>query len=207
MLNQKLKRSLCLALSAAVILGQVMGYAHPFAGSDMQKTVVSAAENTVYPTIASQGSATAPAILHGDKVELVYDNTLQSNVLKLNGDALGEGWLQFPSMFEKDCSDGFTFSMHFLSDDDAEDYTRLFQFSPLPFGTGIAPVYGAPDISVDLNDGTAYRASVFAGRTSVVDDAHRSMFSVNAVPAHIPMWFPTKPYTVKNTTNGVIRLL
>lgn len=44
MLNPKLKHTFCLALSAAVILGQGMGYEHPFAGSDMQKTVVSAAK-------------------------------------------------------------------------------------------------------------------------------------------------------------------
>lgn len=182
MLNPKLKRTLCLALSAAVILEQGMGYEHPFAGSDVQRTVVSAAEDTVNPSVFSQGSASAPAILHGDQAEVMFDSTLQSNVLWLNGDAFGKGWLQLPDMFENGCSDGFTFSMRFSPDDDAEDYTRLFQFSPLPFGTGIAPVYGAPDLSMDLNDGTAYRASVFAGRTSVVDDVHRSMFSEMLFP-------------------------
>ncbi len=182
MLNPNLKRIICLALSAAVMQEQGMGYERAFADADVQKAVVSAAENMVNPTISSQGSAAAPAILHGDQAELIYDDSLQSNVLRLHGDAFGDGWLQLPAMFETDCTDGFTFSMRFLPDADAEDYTRLFQFSSIPFGTGIAPVYRAPDLSMDLNDGTVYRAGVFAGRTSVADDAHCSMFSVNAVP-------------------------
>ncbi len=171
-----LSMAICTALQLGICdRSRILQYA-------VQEYSVHADTNAVNTTIDSEGSADAPAVLHGDNAEIIYDSTLKSNVLHLHGDAFGDGWLQLPALFENGCADGFTFSMRFQLDERAEDYTRLFQFSSIPFGTGIAPVYASPDVSLDINDRTAYRASVFAGRSSITEEDDHAIFNVSAVP-------------------------
>ncbi len=135
-------------------------------------------------SVASQGSKKTDAVIRGGSAQVVYDSTLKSDVLSLDGDAFGAGWLQLPSLFEDGVSDGFSLSMQFQLEDDAENYTRLFQLSSIPFGTGNAPSYSSPDISVDLNNMESYRGSIFVGKTSATadDDAHRSIFNIQSKP-------------------------
>ncbi len=135
--------------------------------------------------VANQGSADGKAVIKGANASVVYDSALKSNVLDLHGDSFGSGWLQLPSdMFGKECDNGFSFSFKFKLDSDAENYTRLFQFSPVPFGAGAAPSYSSPDISLDLKDKKAYRTSIFVGKgtTTENDDKHRAIFDLNTAP-------------------------
>lgn len=150
----------------------------------VQKTTA-AAINYRNANVASLGSESSPAVIKGSSAAVVYDEQLGSDVLKLNGDSFGSGWLQLPSdMFGKGCSDGFSFSLKFKLDSDAGNYTRLYQFSPVPFGAGTAPSYSSPDISVDLKDKKSYRTSVFVGKGSSTenDSKHRAIFDIQSTP-------------------------
>ena len=105
-------------------------------------------------------------------------------VLCLRGSRNGGGWLQLPPMFESGCSDGFTLSMKYRLTDESAKFSRLFQFSPVPFASGKSGSYTSPDISVDLKDRSALRASIFAGSgfDTVNDGKHRSIFDLSAKP-------------------------
>lgn len=140
---------------------------------------------SVEATVGNQGTLTDPAYIRGKNASVTYDSSRKSDVLSLDGNGFGTGWLQLPAMFAADCPDGFTFSMKVSLDEAADSYTRLFQFSSVPFGTGNAPSYSSPDISMDINDKSAYRASLFAGtqRNTEDDDRHRAIFTLDAVPA------------------------
>ncbi|MDD7556194.1 glycoside hydrolase family 97 catalytic domain-containing protein [Ruminococcus sp.] len=135
-------------------------------------------------TVQNQGLRSDPAYIRGSKAIVTYDAARQSDVLSLDGDGFGEGWLQLPALFETGCSAGFTFSMKVMLDAEADNYSKLFQFSSLPFGTGNAPAYSSPDISIDLNDKTSFRASIFAGnrQNTVNDNCHRAIFPLAAEP-------------------------
>lgn len=129
--------------------------------------------------VASCGSAAGAAVIRGSAARVVYDSTRGSDVLSLEGNAFGAGWLQLPALFERPCEDGFSLSMRCALSADAGDYTRLFQLATVPFGTGNANGYNSPDISMDLNgSGLPMRASVFAGKGSTADEAQRAMFTV-----------------------------
>ena len=132
----------------------------------------------------SSGSSGEAAILRGGGAAVEHDSTLGSDVLSLDGNGFGGGWLQLPAMFDSSCSEGFTFSMKYNLSSGASSYSRLFQFSPVPFGTGITSSYSSPDISVDLNDKSAFRASIFAGkqRDTENDKKHRAIFELDSVP-------------------------
>ena len=145
---------------------------------------VNAITNFSNASVASKGSKKEDAVIRGGSAQVVYDSARKSNVLSLNGDAFGDGWLQLPSLFSDGVDDGFTVSMQFQLEADAENYTRLFQFSSVPFGTGNAPSYTSPDISVDLCDMNSFRGSIFVGKNSatVDDDAHRSIFNIQSKP-------------------------
>lgn len=151
--------------------------------SSMQITLPqkSAAAVAVETTVQNQGLRSDPAYIRGSKAIVTYDAARQSDVLSLDGDGFGEGWLQLPALFETGCSAGFTFSMKVMLDAEADNYSKLFQFSSLPFGTGNAPAYSSPDISVDLNDKTGFRASIFAGnrQNTVNDNCHRAIFPLS----------------------------
>ena len=143
--------------------------------SSMQITLPqkSAAAVAVETTVQNQGLRSDPAYIRGSKAIVTYDAARQSDVLSLDGDGFGEGWLQLPALFETGCSAGFTFSMKVMLDAEADNYSKLFQFSSLPFGTGNAPAYSSPDISVDLNDKTGLQQKT-AGTLSVWISAGRS---------------------------------
>ncbi len=133
--------------------------------------------------VSSTGLYDAPAYLRGN-AEVIYSSDVDSNVLSLKGGSFGESWLQLPELFKDGCWDGFRFSMKFCLGSGASDYSRLFQFSTVPFGTGNAPSYTSPDISVDIKNKKAYRASIFAGTytSTADDDMHRGIFDLDAVP-------------------------
>ena len=135
-------------------------------------------------TAESSGTAEASAYLRGSSANVVYDSKLKSDVLDLSGSGFGDGWLQLPEMFDSSCSKGFTFSMKYSLSKDTSSYSRLFQFSALPFGTGVTSSYSSPDISVDVNDKKSFRASIFAGkqRDTENDKKHRAIFELEAVP-------------------------
>lgn len=174
-----MKRQISSILTACAILQTCVS------GSIMQQDKVHAVTDYTNALVSNQGRAgDASAVIRGEAAEVIYDSTIHSNVLHLNGDAYGAGWLQLPALFETGCKDGFTLSMQIRLDEDAEDYTRLFQMSSIPFGTGAAPAYSSPDISVDIADQSAYRSSIFVGRASLVKDdgKHRAMFHLDAVP-------------------------
>ncbi len=144
---------------------------------------VTAAASLSGAQVASVGSAEGSAVIRGSGASVVHDSTLGSDVLLLNGNAFGAGWLQLPAMFAQDCSAGFSFSMRVQLAADSASYSRLFQFATVPLGTGNTNGYNSPDISIDLNDKTAFRASVFAGKAETENDGkHRSIFTLGAAP-------------------------
>ena len=132
----------------------------------------------------STGTQTAAACLRGSGAEIVHDAARDSDVLDLHGTRFGDGWLELPALFGDGCSEGFTFSMQCRLSGDTPDYSRLFQFSPLPFGTGNAPSYSSPDISMDVQDKAAFRSSLFAGTgfSAADDKRHRAIFSLDVAP-------------------------
>ena len=177
------KRAACL-LTAAAISMQAGSTGIPLLSGLRAQQSVSAVTNYAGASVASKGSDPAPAVIRGSGASVVYDSALKSDVLALSGTGFGSGWLQLPKLFDSGCENGFTFSMRFQLDSDAEKYMRLFQFSSIPLGTGSAPAYSSPDFSVDLNDKTAYRASVFAGTAAATenDGKHRAIFTLGAAP-------------------------
>lgn len=132
--------------------------------------------------VANEGSKKdAPATIRGSQASIVYDSTQKSNVLHLSGNAFGAGWLQLPAMLGADCSKGFTFSMKFKLQADAANYSRIFQFATVPFGSGNTNGYNSPDISMDLNDGKSFRTSLFAGKGSgATPEDNRAIFNLDA---------------------------
>ena len=156
----------------------------PFSGPVRSVPSANAVTNYQNAKVANQGKADGEAVIKGMNADVVYDSTLKSNVLDLYGDSFGGGWLQLPEMFGKGCDSGFSFSLKFKLDSEAGNYTRLYQFSPVPFGGGSAPSYSSPDISIDLKDKKAYRTSIFVGRgtTTENDDKHRAIFDVETAP-------------------------
>ena len=177
-----MKRLLTLGVSAALCTSVLLSPANFSLTGNRQAEAITLYNNA---EVANQGSATdEAAIIRGGMASVGYDSTRKSNVLQLQGDSFGAGWLQLPAMFGTDCKDGFTFSMRFSLDNNTEKYMRLFQFSSIPFGMGNAPSYNSPDISVDLKDKTAYRASIFVGNTTdtVNDEKHRAIFDLSAAP-------------------------
>lgn len=142
--NYFVKRAVSTA-AAICVFSQQLSFTPP------EKQNAAAAVNYTNADVASQGTADGSAVIKGRSASVVYDEQLRSNVLSLKGDSFGSGWLQLPSdMFSKECSNGFSFSLKFKLESDAGNYTRLYQFSPVPFGAGTAPSYSSPDISVDL---------------------------------------------------------
>ncbi|HQM00746.1 MAG TPA: glycoside hydrolase family 97 catalytic domain-containing protein [Ruminococcus flavefaciens] len=132
----------------------------------------------------SQGSNSAHAVLKGADASVITDSSLGSDVLYLKGSHNGGGWLQLPSLFENGCGGGFTLAMKFMLKEGASDYSRLFQFSPVPFASGNSSSYSSPDISIDLKDKTAFRASIFAGSgmDTENDKKHRAIYDLSAAP-------------------------
>jgi len=131
--------------------------------------------------VLNQGSGKGAATIRGSGAEIVHDSTLNSDVLSLRGGGFGAGWLQLPEVFSG-VSDGFSFSLKFSLGSGNNDFARLFQFSPLPFGTGNAPSYNSPDISLDLNRKDSYRTTLFAGTGNEADAAGRAIFELPAAP-------------------------
>ena len=140
----------------------------------------SADMNYANAIVENQGSAEGNAVIKGSAASVIHDDTFGSDVLDLHGDRFGSGWLQLPQMFSGGCKNGFTFSLKFNLDSRDEKYMRLFQFSPLSFGSGNAPSYNSPDISVDLNTLEHYRTTVFVGKGSTADQ--KSIFELGAEP-------------------------
>lgn len=169
-------------MAAAALSAQAGLYGTPQI-FDAQQTA-SAVTVFANASVGSKGSRDTAAVIRGDGASVVYDSALKSDVLSLNGSGFGAGWLQLPKLFSAGCEEGFAFSMRFKLSADTEKYMRMFQFSSLPFGTGTAPSYSSPDLSVDLNDKSAYRASVFAGKTAATenDGKHRAIFPLGAEP-------------------------
>lgn len=131
-------------------------------------------------TVASQGTKKDEAVIRGSSAAVIYDADLKSNVLSLGGGAFGSGWLQLPELFKAGCKDGFSVGMKIKLDSSVSNYSRIFQFSPIAFGGGNTDGYNSPDISIDVNDKTAFRASVFAGTSSTADA--RSIFTLSSAP-------------------------
>ena len=133
--------------------------------------------------VKSIGKSDSQAYLRGGAA-IVKDSELGSDVLSLKGGSFGAGWLELPELFKSGCDSGFTFSMKYKLNSDSANYSRLFQFATVPFGTGNAPSYSSPDISVDVKDKTAFRASIFAGTgdSTLNDDKHRAIFDLSAKP-------------------------
>ena len=134
--------------------------------------------------VNSQGSVKEAAHLRGGAQRSYTTSTLDSDVLDLHGNGFGSGWLELPGFFADGCKDGFTFSLRYKLDADSANYSRLFQFATVPFGTGNAPSYSSPDLSFDVKDKKAFRASIFAGTgDSTADDKkHRAIFDLDAAP-------------------------
>lgn len=161
------------ALAAILTAAMAISAMPPIPSAAAPKTVVN-----------SQGSESDAAYLRGGAAGIVHDDTLDSDVLDLHGNGFGSGWLELPKMFASGCEEGFTFSMRYRLDADSANYSRLFQFATVPFGTGNAPAYNSPDLSVDVKDKTAFRASVFAGTgdSTADDEKHRAIFDLDAAP-------------------------
>ena len=178
MYKQGKKRRMLSVSAAAVLLMQTSGLQFP------ADTAVSAAIRYAGASVASQGSTEGSATIRGSAAKVVTDSTINSDVLELGGGAFGAGWLQLPAWFSDKHKNGFSFSMRFQLEGDSSSYSRLFQFASVQLGTGSTNGYSSPDLSVDLNDKTAFRASVFAGKGNATEDdnAHRSIFTLSAAP-------------------------
>ena len=143
----------------------------------------SVAAGTVGTAVSSVGKSDTQAYLRGGAA-IVKDSDLGSDVLSLKGGSFGAGWLELPELFKSGCSNGFTFSMKYKLGSDTANYSRLFQFATVPFGTGNSSSYSSPDISVDVKDKKAFRASIFAGTgdSTENDKKHRAIFDLDAAP-------------------------
>lgn len=166
------------AAAAAVMFIQSGGLSLP------PSSKAAAAVRYAGASVANQGGAEGNAVIRGSGAKVVTDSELKSDVLQLGGGGFGAGWLQLPAWFSDKCKNGFTFSMKFQLESDSSSYSRLFQFAAVPLGTGNTNGYSSPDLSVDLNDKKAFRASVFAGTGNATenDKAHRSIFTLSAAP-------------------------
>ncbi len=170
---------------SAVLCTSILLQPADFFGSPSTTRKVDAVTLYNNAEVANQGSASdEAAVIRGGMASVEYDSTRKSDVLHLQGNSFGAGWLQLPSMFSDGCQKGFTFSMRFSLDSTAEKYTRLYQFSSIGFGTGNTSNFASPDLSIDLNDKTAYRSSVFVGKSEVTenDEKHRAIFTLSAKP-------------------------
>ncbi|MBR6617824.1 MAG: hypothetical protein IKL00_08130, partial [Oscillospiraceae bacterium] len=128
-----MKKAIGLLASACMTFQLVGGMGSDVLNFSSQKT--NAITNFSNASVSSQGSKKEDAVIRGGSAQVVHDSARKSDVLSLNGDAFGDGWLQLPSLFGDGVDDGFTVSMQFCLAEDAENYTRLFQFSSIPFGT------------------------------------------------------------------------
>ncbi|MBR5372034.1 MAG: glycoside hydrolase family 97 catalytic domain-containing protein [Oscillospiraceae bacterium] len=164
------------AAAAVMMLVQTGGLHFP--------STASAAVRYTNAAVANQGSGKGDATIRGSAAKVVNDSTLKSDVLELGGGSFGASWLQLPAWFGDSCKNGFSFSMKFQLESDSKSYSRLFQFAAVPLGSGNTSGYSSPDLSVDLNDKKAFRASVFAGKGDATenDKAHRSIFTLSAAP-------------------------
>ena len=180
MLRKQFRFRRSVSLLAAYCLAAQAG----LTGTAVSPSAASAAVNFRNASVASTGTQSTAATIRGSAAEVVYDSTRKSNVLSLGGGAFGAGWLQLPEVFSGGCKDGFTVSMDYQLASDAASYSRLYQFATVPLGTGSTNGYSSPDLSVDLNDKSAFRTSVFAGTgsTTADDGAHRSIFTLSAKP-------------------------
>lgn len=174
MFNPIIKRCTASVLAASLAIVAVP--------ADLSSTATAA--DITGTVVKSQGTSGKSAYIRGNGAKIVYDDELGSNVLALGGNGIGSGWLQLPDMFSSGCRDGFTFSLKYSLDSKTADYSRLFQFATVPFGTGNAPSYSSPDISVDVSDKSFFRASIFAGksRDTLNDKKHRAIFSLGSTP-------------------------
>ena len=173
-----------LALCTSAVLSACAVFQPADHFGSLQKSVHAAVtfNGSFVPNLGSADGEDAQ--IRGENASIVYDSTLQSDVLQLQGDTFGGGWLQLPAMTAKGCENGFTFSMRYSLSKNAENYTRLYQFSSIPFGMGSAPSCSSPDLSVDLNDKSAFRSSLFVGKDSATkdDSKHRAIYTLSAVP-------------------------
>ncbi len=129
------------------------------------------------------------ATIYGDDAYIETDTQLGSKVLVLDGSGYGASWLKLPDNLYENVTDGFSVSMDVNIDASAVNYSRLFQSSSIPLGTG-SGWFDAPDISIDIADGINFRHSVFVGKTTnTIDDAgkYRSMFS-SSLPQNKGVW-------------------
>ena len=179
MIFRKKKKQICAAL--AVMLAMQSGAA---GNAWLPASTAQAAVTYANAKVANQGSAEGTAVIKGSNASVIHDSTLDSDVLSLGGGSFGSGWLQLPELFNSGCKNGFSVSMQVQLSSAISSYSRLYQFSPIPFGGGNTNGYNSPDISLDMNDKTAFRTSVFAGNMmSAADDgAHRSIFTLSAAP-------------------------
>lgn len=177
MRKDMVRRFIGLAASAAVITRPAVQM--PVNVSKAQELI-----NYNNALVASQGTNADNAVIKGSQAAVVHDSYLDSDVLDLHGSGFGEGWLKLPDMFSDGCGNGFTFSLKYKLDSGIEKYTRLFQFSPIPFGGGTEPSYSSPDISVDLKDLKNFRTSIFVGTdiSASGDGKHKAIFDLDAVP-------------------------
>ena len=171
-MQQVFSKSLSIIASAAVLGAGTLHALPPAYAAGISSTAVN-----------SIGKSDAQALLRGG-AEIIHDDDLDSDVLSLKGGSFGAGWLQLPELFSSGCDKGFTFSMKYRLNSNTSNYSRLFQFTTVPFGTGNAPSYSSPDISIDVKDKTAFRTSIFAGTgdSTLGDDKHRAIFDLDAVP-------------------------
>ena len=177
MRKDMVRRFIGLAASAAVITRPAVQM--PVNVSKAQELI-----NFNNALVASQGTNADNAVIKGSQAAVVHDSYLDSDVLDLHGSGFGEGWLKLPDMFSDGCGNGFTFSLKYKLDSGIEKYTRLFQFSPIPFGGGTEPSYSSPDISFDLKDLKNFRTSIFVGTdiSASGDGKHKAIFDLDAVP-------------------------
>ena len=175
---QKMYRKCCAFLTALVCAQPALIQQASYSVS----APAAAAESYSGARVESKGSKDTAAVINGSGASVAHDTSLDSDVLVLNGSSFGSGWLQLPSVFADGCDKGFSVSMKMQLASDAANYSRIYQFATVPLGTGNTNGYNSPDISMDLNDGTVFRTSVFAGSgdTTANDDAHRSIFTVDA---------------------------
>lgn len=127
--------------------------------------------------IKSKGAVSgAVATVKGEDAIIEKDSDTGSNVLTLSSDTFGGGYLSLPANLYEGVTDSFSIVMDIKTDENAENYQRIFQSSSIKLGEGSTAWWDAPDISVDLCEFSDFRTSVLVGaQTNTADDgSHRA---------------------------------
>lgn len=151
--NGLLKRTTAMVLSSVMILSGIL-----YGCSNDEENDKTGKENQNQQTgeipelsdwsnveVKSSGVKEGNAILMDSGISVVFDNELNKNVVKIDGET---GYLQLPKEIWKDADEGFTVSLKIKADKDMSDSANVFQTNLCGYAVGDTFWKDAPEISI-----------------------------------------------------------